>query len=531
MVSQPETFSITTTTQLEESERLLYEALMQERARRHADQEREELPKDLSKFIAAAWHVIKPEEPYLHNWHIEAICAHLEAVSAGEIKRLQVWIPPGTMKTSTVSVFWPAWEWTLRPWLRYWTASYETRLAGRISTLARDVMMSLWYEKRWGDQFKFTREGEHYYGNDRGGTRLATAPNSTGSGEHGHRIIIDDPINAKAVDATSRATLNEVRDWYDGTVVTRGIGTDHARVIVMQRLHENDLASHVRDVDDWEILCLPERYEPTHPFVWPDDKREEGELLWPALRDEKLSNALANSLRSRAAGQLQQRPAPREGEILKREWWRFYDNRIRAKEDWSKLGRFGMVVITVDTPLKDKETNDNVAIQCWGVKGADRYLLDLRLGKMNYGLAKRSIREMALWSRKTWRGCAHYLLIENAGYGVELVIDLKRELTGVQAIKAGQEGDKIQRAESASDGLESGNYFLPGYGKPWQEEYDEHKTPADINQFINNAALFPNASHDDDVDAWSQVGNWLRSKNTQPIRTSRIGRRLPGGLR
>ena len=298
-----------------DDERAFYEALLQERARRNAAEDREQLPQSLSKFIAAGWHVIKPEEQYLHNWHIDIICEHLEAVSKGEISRLQVWIPPGTMKTGTVSVFWPAWEWTTRPWLRYWSASYETRLAGRMSTMARDLMTSDWYQARWSDQFKFTREGEHYYGNDRGGTRLATAPQSTGSGEHGHRIIIDDPINARSADATSRVVLNDTNDWYDGTVVTRGIGIDHARVIVMQRLHENDLAAHVLEQEEWQVLCLPERYEANHPFVYPGDPRtKDGELLWPAHRDEKLSNALAASLTShRAAGQLQQRPAAREG--------------------------------------------------------------------------------------------------------------------------------------------------------------------------------------------------------------------------
>ena len=510
---------------MERSEALLYHAAIAERAKRNAEQDREELPKKLSKFIAAAWPVIKPEEKYLHNWHIDAICEHLEAVTRGEITRLQVWIPPGTMKTGTISVFWHAWEWTLRPWLRYWTASYETRLAGRMSSMARDLMTSAWYQERWAESFRFDRLGEHYYSNDRGGTRLATAPQSTGSGEHGHRIIIDDPINAKAADATSRHVLNETNDWYDGTVVTRGIGSDHARVLVMQRLHESDFAAHLLKQEEWVVLCLPERYEANHPFVWPGDPRKEGELLWPEHRDEKLSNALAASLTShRAAGQLQQRPAAREGEILKRDWWRFYDPRIRSQERWKELGQMGQIVISGDFPAKDKETSDNVAVQCWGVKGADRYLLDLRLGKMNYGLAKRTVREMALWSRRIWKGCPHYILIENAGYGVELIMDLKRELSGVQKIPAQKEGNKETRAESASDALESGNYFLPGYGPPWQPAYSEHASPADVVAFIHSCASFPHGQHDDDVDAWSQFGNWLRSRSLAPIRTSKLPR-------
>jgi predicted phage terminase large subunit-like protein len=184
-----------------------------------------------------------------------------------------------------------------------------------------------------------------------------------------------------------------------------------------------------------------------------------------------------------------------------------------------------MIVISVDTPLKDKETNDNVAVQCWGVRGADNYLLDLRLGKMNYGLAKRTIREMSLWARRTWRTVPHYVLIENAGYGVELILDLKRELSGVLKITPGADGNKETRAESATDALESGNYFLPGFGPPWQPAYDEHKTPADVAAFLDNCARFPNGQHDDDVDAWSQFGNWRRSKNTTPMRTSSALRR------
>ena len=113
-------------------DKLLYESLLAEKERRELQREREELPQSLAKFIAAAWHVLYPETEYHHNWHVDAICANLEAVSRGDILRLQIWVPPGSMKTSTVSVFWHPWEWTTRPWLRYWSASYETRLAGRM---------------------------------------------------------------------------------------------------------------------------------------------------------------------------------------------------------------------------------------------------------------------------------------------------------------------------------------------------------------------------------------------------------------
>ena len=523
---------------VEVDDRLLEQALQAELERRDIEQDRDELPKSLRRFVRAAWPHMEPQVPYLHNWHIDAISEHLEACSRGEIRHLQVWVPRASMKSRMVSTFWHAWEWTHNPWIRYFSSSYDLRLSGRLASDTRNLMMSPWYQARWGHMFKFIREGERYFGNDKGGTRMATATKGGALGEHGNRIVVDDPINAREAEADSGLMLQEANDWYDAVVPGTRLNP-YAEVIIMQRLHENDLAGHVLqgEFDDWVVLCLPERFETAHPYAWrpprvlpnvasrlPEelrlgDPREEGQLLWPERRDEHASNAMASRLTSfRAAGQMQQRPASREGEILKVDWWRFYDSRIREKEDWKRLPRFTMLVLSVDTPLKDKETSDNIAIQCWGVSGADRYLLDLRLAKMNYASAKRQVKEMWTWATKTWRGVPVYALVENAGYGVELITDLKREITGVTKITPGAEGNKVTRAESASDALESGNCFLPGFGPPWQPVYDEQRTPADVAAFVANAALFPNARHDDDVDAFSQTMNWLRGRNQAPAR-------------
>lgn len=396
---------------LSAEEEALLDALLAVQQGQKAREEAEELSQSLIRFVEAAWPHVEPSVSYLDNWHIHAICEHLEACSRDEIERLQIWVPRRSMKSRLVSVLWPAWEWTREPGLRYFTASYELRLAGRLSAETRDLMQSPWYRARWGQLWRFTREGERYFANNRGGTRLATGPDSSGLGEHANRILIDDIINAKEAEANSGILLTQANEWYDTTIP----GTRLLRcseVIVMQRLHENDIAAHVMDTGKpWTILCLPERFEANHPYAWrgqrvhakvkarlPDhlrkgDPRREQELLWPVARDELASNEMAATLKSyRAAGQMQQRPAAREGEILKTDWWRFYDPRVRAAEEWDKLGRFGMIVLSVDTPLKDKQTSDNVAVQCWGIQRADRYLLDLRLGKMNYGLAKRTIK-------------------------------------------------------------------------------------------------------------------------------------------
>lgn len=502
--------------------------LVAELTRRRFAESAAELSADLRQFGREAWQVIKPVELYKSNWHIDAICEHLEAVSRGDITRLQIWVPRGTMKSLNVSVFWPAWEWTTQPWLRYWTAVYELGLAGRLAGMSRNIILSEWYQERWGQVFRLVKDGEKYFTNNQGGTRLATAPGSTALGEHGHRIIIDDPINALAADATSRVTLDSTNEWYDATVEgSKADPKSTAIVIIMQRLHENDLAQHAyeKEPDEWTILCLPERYEHDHPFRWQSDPRVlDGELLWPDRRGDKESEAMAKALGPyRRAGQMQQRPSAREGDLLKRYWWRFYDPTLFTNPALkNRRPRFTMIVQSVDTPLKDKQVNDMVAIQGWGVVGSDRYLLDLKKGHMSKGQAYRAIVEQAnyLRNRDIFGPCAHHTLIENAGYGVELIEELKRVVTGVHKLSRAHEGDKELRAEAAAASLESGNCFLPGYrdGQNQLSMPRDDLNSAEITDFIDSCAGFPNARYDDDVDAWSQCMNWLSTRVIRPAR-------------
>lgn len=511
--------------------------LRKEISERKVAEEAERLSGSLIDFIRASWEHLEPETEYIHNWHVDAICEHLEAVSRGEIKRLQIWVPPQSMKSRLVSILWPAWEWTFAPGTKYWTASYDNHLAGHLASISYLLMRTDWYQRHWGHQFTFTRDAEHFFANTRGGHRLATSPESKGTGYHGHRIILDDALRAQQ--EISKVDIEKVNDWYDGTVTSRGLTSEHARILVMQRLHETDIAAHLLELEDWTVLALPEKYWPSHPYAWRgkrrkpkgmeesegstlgtgDPRRKEDQLLWPEQRPLSMVEAQEASLRYRAAGQLQQWPTPREGMLLKRNWWRFFDPEIL--KDPKRKPRCTAIVQTIDTPLKDKESNDFVAMQVWGVRGADRFLLDIRKGHMNYSQARRAIIEQAQYVRRLYPRCAHYVLIENAGYGVELIVELKRVLTGVTKISPTQDGDKIMRAEAASSDLESGNCWLPGVGGGADETLGPAKTvSADVADFINNLALFPNAAHDDDVDAWSQCMNWLRARIIARGRTS-----------
>lgn len=496
---------------------------------RQISEESEALSGSLKDFIVAAWHTLKPDDEFIDNWHLDAYCEYLEAISKRELHRLQIWVPPVSMKTLVVNVMWPAWEWTREPNMRYICASYSEPLAALIAADARTVLRSDWYQERWGQKFEFTSESILHLANDRGGTRLSVSPEGKVTGRHANRIIVDDPIKPSDAEATSRATLEGTNRWWDSTLSSRGIPNDHARILVMQRLHENDLAAHLLEKGYYEVLCLPERYEKAHPFAWERDPRSEGDLLWPEFRDEESSEEMAREMLSfRRAAQMQQRPATMEGEILKRHWWRFYNPRLftdgKLKE---RRPKFRMVVVSVDTPLKDRESNDLIAVQAWGIVGGDRYLLDLWKGHANFSQAKSQILRISRDVRKMFPNSAHHVLIENAGYGVELIQELKREIPGVTKISRGGDGDKVLRAESASADLESGNCYLPGF-RLGADEYslpDEARCPADVVDFIDSCAVFPNGRHDDDVDAWSQCMNWLRTRSVSPMRRSSPFRR------
>jgi predicted phage terminase large subunit-like protein len=502
----------------------LLPALDQLLDKRRVQEEAESLALSFREFVPEAWKVLKPDTDYKHNWHIDAICEHLEAVTRREINHLQIWMPPVSMKTLLVSVMWPAWEWTHTPSRKYICASYSEPYAGTVSALSRTLIRSPWYQERWGRDFSLISETLLYYTNDRGGTRLACSPEGRVTGLHGNRIIVDDLLKPSEAEAVSGSAVRSTNNWFDSDLSNRHIPDEYARIIVMQRIHENDVAMHALEKRHYNVLALPERRWKGHPYAWHGDPRSnDGELLWPEFRSEEESKDMESHMLSwRVAGQLQQWPTTREGEILKRHHWRFYDPKLFRDEKLAeRRPKFRLVVQSVDTPLKDKESNDLVAIQAWGAVKADRYLLDSKKGHMNYSQAKRAILEQARYVRQLYKGSAHYVLIENAGYGVELIDELKKEVTGVVKISRGADGDKILRAEAAAADLESGNCYLPGY-REGSDEFsmpDEARCPADVVDFIDSCAIFPNGRNDDDVDAWSQCMNWLRSRTTAPART------------
>jgi len=251
------------------------------------DIDRGEARESLAEFIKMAWHVLEPSREYVHGWHIDAICEHLEAVTRGDITRLLINVPPGAMKSLSTNVFWPAWEWGPMGMAanRYVCASYSDRLTIRDNRKCRNLISSPWYRARWGSKFQLVSDQNEKvkFENNRTGFKLATSVGGLGTGERGDRFVIDDPHNVKK--GESQADRQEKRLWFKETVPTRVNDPEKsAIVVIMQRVHEDDISGVILSDDyGYEHLMIPMEFEPDRKCYtnigWKDPRTKKDELI------------------------------------------------------------------------------------------------------------------------------------------------------------------------------------------------------------------------------------------------------------
>ena len=287
--------------------------------------ERENSKESLAEFAQLAWPILEPATPLKWGWALDAICQHLEAVTAGEITRLLMNVPPGSMKSLLCGVIWPAWEWGPKgmPEKRFLGTAHSQSLAVRDSMKCRRLIGSEWYQARWPIALTSDQNAKTKFENDKTGFREAMAFTSM-TGSRGDRVILDDPISAD--NANSEAELENARITFTETLPTRVNSDRSAIVVIMQRLHEKDTSGVILDMGlKYEHLMIPMRYEEERAcstgIGWEDPRSTDGELMFPERFPETQVDELERTLGSYGtAGQLQQRPAPRGGGMFKREW-------------------------------------------------------------------------------------------------------------------------------------------------------------------------------------------------------------------
>jgi len=349
---------------------------------------RADAPDRLYRFTQLAWAQAEPAS-FVDNWHLPIVCEKLEAVSAGKIKRLVINVPPGTTKSLLVSVFWPLWEWTINPSTKWMFASYDASLSARHARIALKVLQSPWFQKRFDVRLTEIRPAATDYENEDGGFRFSTSVAGKATGRHADIQVVDDPIKPHDVRgslAVTKKAIQAVSEWWKGTASSRRVdAATFRRVIVMQRLHEDDLAGEMLREGGWEHLCLPMRYEPEQvcpcndPECTPEDIRTHpGELLWPERYPEDVvrHDEVVGMGPSVAAAQFQQRPTPASGGIFQKSWFRYWHTRagVRVPNDpefpcrdefCEVLPDAGSWLQSWDLTFKGAATSDFVAGGVW----------------------------------------------------------------------------------------------------------------------------------------------------------------------
>lgn len=453
--------------------------------------EQEASERSLLEFVRQYWQYIDPA-PFMENWHLGLMCEYLEAVEAGEIKRLLILVPPRTSKSSIVSVMFPAWYWTRDPSMSFLSASYAQSLSIRDSMRCRRVVQSPLYTSRYSDMLWLTSDQntKGRFDNNHQGYRLATSVDAAVTGEGANVIIIDDPLNV--TDANSAVKRESLIRWFDESMTTRlNDPQEGAFVAVMQRVHEGDFAGHVAPSGDWEVLCLPMRYEADHPYAFPDDPRcNAGDLLWPERFPE--DEVKANEIRMGSyatAGQYQQRPAPRKGGMFDPSWWQVVDAAPSGGvEGWGwdlAASAKGDYTVGIYMRLLD---GIYYIMDVVRVRGTD---LD----------AERAILNAA---SRTGRNIVQDIPQDPGQAGIKQRTYFAQKLAGYNVRFSPETGSKEVRAQAVSAQSEAGNVKLVrGH---WNQP------------FIEECGMFPNGDFDDQVDAMSRIFHRL----TSGIRPRRI---------
>jgi predicted phage terminase large subunit-like protein len=444
--------------------------------------------KSLSEFIKQAWNVVEPAT-YVHGWHIDAICQHLEAVSNGTIRNIVINIPPRHAKSLIVCVFWFVWEWINRPYKKFVFTSYSREFSFRDSLKCRRLIESPWFQSKWGNIFKITKDQntKGRFENDKGGFRFATSVDAGATGEGGDYIIVDDAHSTK--EAESDAVRQGTIIWWDETMGSRDNDPKKtARIAIGQRQHYMDLYGHLLKKKNQVHLCLPAEYEGNKNRTiigFEDPRTYEGELLWPARIGPDEINDIKERMGSYAyTGQYQQRPSQREGAIIKIDW---LSNRFSIPRDAFGKVRFNDFrerYQSWDTAFKEGEENDYSVCTSWGLKDDGFYLLHRFKMRCDFPTLEQRAMELAA------AFVPNQILIEDKASGQSLVQALKRRTRlPVKAVKIDR--DKVARLNAVSGYIEAKRLWLPQ-----NEEW--------VSDYIDELTTFPACAHDDSVDSTTQ---------------------------
>jgi predicted phage terminase large subunit-like protein len=452
------------------------------------------LRNDLSAFIQRCFQHLDPNTEYAHNWHLSLLADRLTEVYEGRLKRLIINVPPRSLKSIAASVAFPAWVLGNDPSKRLICVSYGQDLSEKMARDCQAIMQSPFYQRAFATRLS-TRSAAFDFETTARGGRMSTSVGGVLTGRGGDIVIIDDPV--KPDEALSEAKRMSANAWYDNTLYSRlNNKKDGAIVIIMQRLHLDDLVGHVLSKEQWEVVSLPAVAQ--EPEVWrfntlagPQVKaREPGDLLHEGREGLAELEAIQHNLGTYTySAQYLQSPVPPGGSIVKTAWL----NRYREEE---KPERFDRIIQSWDTANTAKELSDYSVCTTWGMKGKQTYLLHVLRKRMEYPDLKRAVIEQ----RRIWS--ANTVLIEDKASGTQLIQELRAskvpQVKGIKPI-----GDKVIRLRNQTPQIENGLIRFPERA-PWWDEYEY--------ELIS----FPACKYYDQVDSTSQALEWIETAGREP---------------
>jgi predicted phage terminase large subunit-like protein len=470
------------------------------------------LSSSLINFVRAAWEIVEPEQPFVDNWHVQELCSLLERMTPGhpsqeEAQRAILNVPPGTMKTLLVSVFWPTWMWARNPRLRILTATYSDKRALDANLKARKIIRSEWFQRYFDIELVEDQNTKGRFDTRQGGWRIATSVGGEGTGLHPDVIVIDDA--STAADAMSEVERQAVSDWFSNTVSTRGVTRDVIVIVIGQRLHQEDLSGFLLaspGAASWMHVCWPMRFEPSRPpsdlepLGYTADQRDhrtqEGELLWPALFPEAKVKQLELDLLEDASGQLQQRPSAKGGRLFKIANFQFFDvppALMIMVRGWDTGGTEGggdpSAGIKIGEAIEVRVEN--------GVKKTTRtgrfYVLDAKCEQVGPENLDRLMRTTAEIDGVK---CIQREEREGGASGKAVIAARRKLLRGFDYDEVLTGTDKETRSKPFRSQVNGGNVYLPR-GAAWVAAYTQE------------LADFPAGKHDDQVDGSSCAFNSL----------------------
>jgi predicted phage terminase large subunit-like protein len=447
------------------------------------------LRRDFTTFAGRCFYDLNRQTDLAMNWHLDVIAAKLTEVREGKIRRLIINLPPRHLKSLMASIAFPAWCLGLDPTAQILCVSYAQDLADKLARDCRGIMMSPWYRQLFRTRLAPHRQAVQEFITTGQGYRLATSTGGVLTGRGADIIIIDDPL--KPEEALSDAQRKAANEWYDHTLYSRlNDKRRGAIVIVMQRLHEDDLVGHVLAQEPWEVVRFPaiaeadEVHEVETIVGSRCFTRRVGEALHPDREPLDTLDRLRRTIGEyNFAGQYQQSPAPLGGGLVKAEWFKRYRH--------SELpDRFDRIVQSWDTANKATELSDFSVCTTWGVKGKELFLLAVFRQKLEYPALKRAVREQLGLFKAT------VVLIEDKASGTQLIQELINEgchpVTGYQPTT-----EKIMRLHAQTALIENGFVRIPE-DAPWLAEY------------LHELTVFPKGKHDDQADSTAQFLDWYK---------------------